>query len=1013
MGVADGISLHPNQANMANLEVPGNQVQIQIQGSDGETLEAEPPKGILKDSRRQSKVSFNEDVEVSPKRSPSIHSNTSITSDVVPRDHKGTDVSRRRSSWTQSTYSLDGGAGSTLGVLVVLKVLFVDILITGFGDAITDLLQGIYMIVEEPLNSEDTNDTIAAGIAVIPICWVPGIVAILHLIASHKDEFLFLDESVDVNIRKSRRRNFFILLGLCFFFYPIVPTIGYLINLCYMTGGQDQTSHKIEMFAKVGHSISGCIEAPMQMVMVLYLVLKEYLPIPFQDDPRYVNYTDRFGNDISFIANIPVLTFIFSITNILSSAFTINLFNVYVGQFKDKDSFKRYFNLIGGHLPFFLLQISFRITSFTLILVYLDTWAAAFLIAMWLCNLIIGYVTSAAHNLGNEMRTRLQRARSVARLEANQPKIEVKGAERDTQDTPIWLNSFLSLFVPSCYMRTVDPAIFNIDKNQSDEQKEKDRKLRKRFFEKEKQFQRKVIRLQVLSSTTILLAATGLMFFLVQFGNWGYNNNILDNYAFQIACATSALLGVFSFISIGFIDIYELFGLNKWEKEVKENQKKGSRACQKILLTIIFGLLAVAPLVAGFVFVSNTSQRTGYLSLKDYNSTHVKISLISANRLTSSGDGAVDLKEKHITMCNNATEVADICKVQEKQNNILVIDFNEKEKCEQFIHREADNEDSDCLKFSSIVFLESKDFKSSSPKQNKIKHVPVLSVHTRDTELIKDAFTKSQDVKMDIFYESLDTMMASLNGDSDLERRGCNDLTNQQTQTAPIALDKDAAEQAKLYVGGEKLNDEGKQVANVKVNSELVLTCKIYGRDCSALQVWVQQPKNKEQMKKFEVECQSPIEMNKKNFKEQIDEFTNLNEYSVSTHQCLQKNDSTVIYSRNQNSNNCPIGGEDRASCIWGDWILPPPLKEAPSPETCVGETPPGRQSFRFCRMKGKDLKNCLFMEVKSVYWNPATQKCDQKEGNICTVSSVFKFAECPIRGELPSPRKNCNPWGK
>ena len=95
------------------------------------------------------------------------------------------------------------------------------------------------MIVEEPLNSEDTNDTIAAGIAVILICWVPGIVAILHLIASHKycfyysvkflphfknlnrgefyemlahlfvmifhfkrDEFLFLDESVDVNIRK-------------------------------------------------------------------------------------------------------------------------------------------------------------------------------------------------------------------------------------------------------------------------------------------------------------------------------------------------------------------------------------------------------------------------------------------------------------------------------------------------------------------------------------------------------------------------------------------------------------------------------------------------------------------------------------------------------------------------------------------------------------------------------------------------------------------------------------------
>jgi len=43
---------------------------------------------------------------------------------------------------------------------------------------------------------------------------------------------------------------------------------------------------------------------------------------------------------------------------------------------------------------------------------------------------------------------------------------------------------------------------------------------------------------------------------------------------------------------------------------------------------------------------------------------------------------------------------------------------------------------------------------------------------------------------MDIFYESLDTMMASLNGDSDLKRRGCNDLTNKKTQSAPIALDR-------------------------------------------------------------------------------------------------------------------------------------------------------------------------------------------------------------------------------
>merc|ERR1712107_61079 len=88
-------------------------------------------------------------------------------------------------------------------------------------------------------------------------------------------------------------------------------------------------------------------------------------------------------------------------------------------------------------------------------------------------------------------------------------------------------------------------------------------------------------------------------------------------------------------------------------------------------------------------------------------------------------------------------------------------------------------------------------------------------------------------------------------------------------------------------------------------------------------------------------------------------------------------------------------------------------IKEAPGIEACGGETPPGRHSFRFCRMKGKDLKNCLFMEVRSLFWNRATGKCDRKQGNICTENYVLKFAECPIRGELPSPRKECDPYGK
>lgn len=111
--------------------------RIQIEGIEDDTAETRPNKGILKDSKRASKVSF--------KSMSSVSSGDSV---VVTRDRTGSNGSNhsqhRRSSWVHSMYRVStdaGGAASSLGVLVILKVIFVDILITGFGDAITDLLQ--------------------------------------------------------------------------------------------------------------------------------------------------------------------------------------------------------------------------------------------------------------------------------------------------------------------------------------------------------------------------------------------------------------------------------------------------------------------------------------------------------------------------------------------------------------------------------------------------------------------------------------------------------------------------------------------------------------------------------------------------------------------------------------------------------------------------------------------------------------------------------------------------------
>ena len=96
----------------------------------------------------------------------------------------------------------------------------------------------------------------------------------------------------------------------------------------------------------------------------------------------------------------------------------------------------------------------------------------------------------------------------------------------------------------------------------------------------------------------------------------------------------------------------------------------------------------------------------------------------------------------------------------EKDKHILVIDSSDEQCLHQyFINRKADEEGSDCLKFSSIIFLESEEYRSSSPKQNEIKGLPVLTVHTRDAKDIRRAFQEDQAVKMD----SLDRMVETSN----------------------------------------------------------------------------------------------------------------------------------------------------------------------------------------------------------------------------------------------------------
>ena len=146
-----------------------------------------------------------------------------------------------------------------------------------------------------------------------------------------------------------------------------------------------------------------------------------------------------------------------------------------------------------------------------------------------------------------------------------------------SNDAPIWLNSFLSIFIPSCPLDLIDPAMVNFyaDQEVKVELKSgrmktvKGKTIQDEATKFNKIFQRKIIRRQLIASSTIILATVAVIWYLVNFKDtYYYNDNILTNKEFNIF---SAVLVIMSFTSLLFVkrmDIFQLFGLNTKSKKI-------------------------------------------------------------------------------------------------------------------------------------------------------------------------------------------------------------------------------------------------------------------------------------------------------------------------------------------------------------------------------------------------------------------------------------------------------------
>merc|ERR1712037_854047 len=161
-------------------------------------------------------------------------------------------------------------------------------------------------------------------------------------------------------------------------------------------------------------------------------------------------------------------------------------------------------------------------------------------------------------------------------------------------------------------------------------------------------------------------------------------------------------------------------------------------------------------------------------------------------------------------------------------------------------------------------------------------------------------------------YDTLDRIMENIEEDSELKKHDCQELANPKPMPnepikAPISYKKEKAAKGKLYLG---------QDSNVKVNSKLEITCKVYGRDCTALAAWKNQASNKEKMDKFEVECRK-VEMNYDIVRKQLQDFESIaHGFKGTKHTCWQRDTATVIESRREEGykeDDCPL--TERTKC--------------------------------------------------------------------------------------------------
>ena len=194
----------------------------------------------------------------------------------------------------------------SLQKLTFLKIIFLDIGIS-LGDVVTDLLQGLSLILEPDWSLAPTADY---GVLVLLTCWLPGPLTILHLCLHHRS----------LAWLPYRGLPGLLLLPLLLLLFPLLPTllyVGVLLSKRRLPHSrEEQGPSELEKRAREMKAITGVTESPLQVVVLGFLMLKGVLVFPWSEEVSSYCIEDELGRRLC-LPSIPMVSIFFSLASML------------------------------------------------------------------------------------------------------------------------------------------------------------------------------------------------------------------------------------------------------------------------------------------------------------------------------------------------------------------------------------------------------------------------------------------------------------------------------------------------------------------------------------------------------------------------------------------------------------------------------------------------------------------------------------------------------------------------